>query len=364
VEGLRPPLLPGRGRPSTSPGGRLPWRACGLRFFTRRGERLVTASLLFVYRKIVIPMRSHRTGYFLSIAAALAWASTAPGLKYLIDTYGIPSLTLAFWRDAFVALACLAGVLLVRPRLLRVRAGEMRGLALAGVVSIGIYHALWIWSVALNGAAVAVVLIYLFPTFVTVGAWLLFREPIGRAHVAALALALIGCALVVRAYDPEVLRLSWLGALVGVLTALTHSVYVLFSQRSVATGSPWTTLTYTMLFGTLTLLALTLVTGPQQLAAVDGGAAPWLLIAALAIGPTLGGYALFTAALRHIPGRTAGLLAVTEAPAATLLAVLLLGERLEWPQVVGMGLILGAILLPRAITALQVRTLNARATTG
>jgi len=119
-------------------------------------------------------------------------------------------------------------------------------------------------------------------------------------------------------------------------------------QRSVASRSPWTTLTYTMLFGTLTLLALVLVSGPQQLVAVPAEPAPWLILALLAIGPTLGGYALFTAALRYIPGGTAGLITVLEAPVATLIAVALLGERLEWPQVVGMALVLGAILAPRA----------------
>jgi drug/metabolite transporter, DME family len=292
---------------------------------------------------------SPRTGYLLSVAAALTWAATAPGLKYLIDTYGVPSLTLAFWRDAFVAFACLAGVLLLRPAILRVSRADLRGFAITGVISIGIYHALWLWSVALNGAAVAVVLIYLYPTFVTIGGWLLFREPVSGAHIAALALALLGCGLVVRVYDPEVLRVSWLGALIGVLTALAHSVYVLFSQRSVASHSPWTSLTYTMVFGSLTLLALLLIGAPQQLMAVGTTPAPWLIIAALAVGPTLGGYALFTAALRHIPGRIAGLIAVLEAPVATLLAVLLLGERMAWPQVLGMALVLAAIVLPRTV---------------
>jgi drug/metabolite transporter, DME family len=311
---------------------------------------------------------SPRTGYLLSVAAALTWAATAPGLKYLIDTYGVPSLTLAFWRDAFVALACLAGVLLLRPTLLRVSRADLRGFAITGVISIGIYHALWLWSVALNGAAVAVVLIYLYPTFVTIGGWLLFREPVNGAHIAALALALLGCGLVVRVYDPEVLRVSWLGALVGVLTALAHSVYVLFSQRAVASHSPWTSLTYTMVFGSLTLLALLLIGAPQQLMAVGTTPAPWLIVAALAVGPTLGGYALFTAALRHIPGRTAGLIAVLEAPVATLLAVLLLGERMAWPQVLGMALVLAAIVLPRAVrtagAAIRRRAAAEQAITG
>jgi DME family drug/metabolite transporter len=143
-----------------------------------------------------------------------------------------------------------------------------------------------------------------------------------------------------------VFRVSWLGAVVGLLTAITHSIYVMFSQRMASTHSPWTTLTYTMGFGAVTLLLMLGVSAPQNLMAVGAEPTPWLVVLGLAIGPTLCGYALFTAALRHVPGATAGLISVIEAPAATLLAVALLGERLELPQVLGMALVLGAIFVP------------------
>jgi drug/metabolite transporter (DMT)-like permease len=288
-------------------------------------------------------------GILFGVIAAFAWAGTAPGIKYLIDVEGVSGLALAFWRDVFIAAACGAAVLLTRPHLLQVGRPALGKLALTGAISIGIYHAIWIWSVALNGAAVAVVLIYLYPTFVTIGGWLLYREPIGRVQVAALVLALIGCALIVRVYDPEVLRVSWLGALVGLLSALTHTVYVLASQRAVLTVNPWVSLAYTMLFGSIVLLALNLVAAPQRLFAI-GEAQVWLIILLLALGPTLGGYGFFTLALRHIPARTASLLSVLEAPVAALIAVALLGERLEALQIAGMTLILLAVALPHIVT--------------
>jgi Integral membrane protein DUF6. len=196
------------------------------------------------------------------------------------------------------------------------------------------------------------VLIYTYPAFVALGAWGLFREPITKAHLAALALALAGCALVVRAYDPAVLQISWPGALVGLLTALTHTVYVLIGQRNAPSVSPWSTLAYTMTFGALTLVALALAAdwiAPAEhsyLWAIETPDA-WVILAIIAIGPTLGGYALFTQSLRHIPGKVAGLISVIEAPVATLIAVTLLGERLEGLQVMGMGMILVAVVLPR-----------------
>ncbi|HET9222105.1 MAG TPA: DMT family transporter, partial [Roseiflexaceae bacterium] len=294
------------------------------------------------------PARGSNTGYALSIAAPLIWATTGVLIKYLLEM-GAPRLPIAFWRDAAIAVVCLGGLLALRPSALRVGRRELRGFALTGVISVGLYHALWVTSIDLNGAAVATVLIYTFPAFVTLGAWLFFHEPIRRPQIAALALALIGCALVVRAYDPAVLQVSWLGVLVGLSTGITHAGYVLFSQRAVQSHSPWVSLAYTMLFGTLALLAMNLLAAPRELFAIGDTALPWLVLLALALGPTLGGYALFTAALRYVPGRIASLIAVVEAPASALLAVLFLGEHMEWRQLLGLALILGAIGLPRLV---------------
>jgi|YNPMSStandDraft_1061717.scaffolds.fasta_scaffold03179_5 hypothetical protein len=73
------------------------------------------------------------------------------------------------WFDAgalarsAIGLVCSSGLLAFRPSLLRIGRRAIGHLALTGMVSIGIYHALWLWSVTLNGAAIAVVLIYTYP---------------------------------------------------------------------------------------------------------------------------------------------------------------------------------------------------------
>lgn len=294
---------------------------------------------------------SARLGYLLCVLASVAWAGTAPGLSYLLETQSAAPLALAFWRDAFIAVACLLGIAAVtlgRGRALpRVSAADLRGFAITGALSIGVYHALFVTSIALNGAALAVVLIYLYPAFVSLGARLIFKEPIGSAQVVALVLAMVGCGLLVRIYDPAVLRLSWLGMLVGVTSAIAHAGYVLFNQRAVSTHSPWLSLALTMSAGSLVLLLLNLLAGgPSHLLAVGTGSMSWLVLLGLALGPTLLGYGMFTISLRHIPGRIASLLMVLEAPLATLMAVLLLGEQIAPAQWLGIALVLLAAVLP------------------
>ncbi len=294
---------------------------------------------------------SPRAGYTLAIVAALSWAATSPIISFLLERYSIPALTLAFWRDALIAVACLAGIglgaLFSGQGLPRLSGAELRGFAVTGALSVGLYHALFVSSIALNGAAMAIVLIYLYPAFVTIGARLIFKETIGPMQLVALALAIVGCALLVRIYDPSVLRVSWVGTLVGIASAMTHAGYVLFNQRAMTRHSPWFSLALTMSFGSLALLALgAAANGPASLVQIGPGLTPWLIVIGLALGPTMAGYALFTTCLRHLPGRVASLIMVIEAPLASLAAVLLLGERLEPAQVVGMALILAAAVLP------------------
>ncbi|MEI7643570.1 MAG: DMT family transporter [Chloroflexales bacterium] len=291
---------------------------------------------------------STRTGYSLAIIAAVVWAATGPGISYMLNEYHMQPLALAFWRDAIIAVACMGGLLLAgRGHLPAISRRDLRGFAAIGTISVGVYHALFVISIALNGAAMAIVLIYLYPAMVSLGAWLIFKERIGAQQLAAQALAILGCLLLVRAYDPAVLRVSWLGVLVGVGSAIGHSGYVLFNQRAVSHHSPWFSLALTMSFGALTLLIINMVAiGPSGLVAVGTSLTPWLALLALSLGPTLGGYALFTISLRHIPGRIASLIVVIEAPIATLAAVLLLGERIEPMQTTGMLLVLLAAVLP------------------
>jgi DME family drug/metabolite transporter len=295
---------------------------------------------------------SARPGYVLCIVAAFIWATTSPGLGYVLHTYHTPALTLAFWRDVFIALTLVAGLGVASAvrgkglRWLRVERGALRGMALAGVAGIGLQHALLTPSILLNGAALAIVLVYTYPTFVTLGARVFFGEPIGARQLAALGLSFVGCVLLARAYDPALLQVSWVGVLAGLGTGLAHAVYVLSSQRSVEQNSPWVSLTIPMVFGALTLLVIaSVVQGPASLLAAGGGLDAWLWMAGVAL-PTLGGYSLFMLALRRIPGRVASLVVLIEAPVAAALSVLFLGERLDWPQLIGMALVLGAATLP------------------
>lgn len=304
-----------------------------------------------------------RMGYILCTIAAIVWAGTAPGIKYLLDVYQVPGVTLALWRDVFVTLVAGSVVMIFNRQALRIPWGSLRPLLILGVISIGIYHALWIWSVALNGAAVAVVLIYLFPTFVTIGARFMFGETLRWPQIVGLLLSLIGMVLLVKLYDPTQVRLNWLGITVGLTTAVLQAFYVLYTQRAVETVDPWASLTVTMASGSVALLAIIAMAPlvvPAQAPGLFqvGDVVAWGILLALAIGPTLGGYALFNMSLKYIPASIGGLILVLEAPTASAIAILFLGETLALLQYIGVALIVGSILLPTLVNTSATHTIK------
>ena len=166
--------------------------------------------------------RRRLNGYIISVLAAASWAFTAPGISYL-QRVNVPSLSIALWRDVFVALA-IFGVFAFKPAYLRVARQTLISLAIAGVVSIGLYHVLWVYSVRANGPAIAVVLVYTHNACTAPGAKLVFKEPLRALHTLALVISLVGLVFAVKAYDPSPWVSTHPTGLTGVLSSLAQTV--------------------------------------------------------------------------------------------------------------------------------------------
>lgn len=90
-------------------------------------------------------------------------------------------------------------------------------------------------------------------------------------------------------YNPGRLVANPMGVVAGIVAAVTYGSYTILSKRSLARYSSSTTVLYDLIFGSI---FLTLIFMPRlnQLWSLPGPA--WGLIVALALGPTLGAYAL------------------------------------------------------------------------
>jgi DME family drug/metabolite transporter len=286
--------------------------------------------------------RTHRLrGYVLILIAATLWGTLGIIFKALINDYGLSRITIAFFRASLSAAILMAALAIRRPSLLRIARRDSILFVTFGLFGIAGFYIAYITAIDLTGVSVAAVLLYTAPAWVAAISALFLGEAMTRRKLAAVALAMMGCALVARVYDVRGLRLNWLGIVAGLCAGLGYALYSVCSKVGVRRYDNWTVLVYGLILGTVFLVPLQ--SPPLIFAALrQPGAAVWLL--ALAVGPTLGSGLIFNAGVRYIPVSNASVVATIEPVVASVLAFLFLGERLDLAQLVGGALILAAVI--------------------
>lgn len=295
-------------------------------------------------------------GYTAALVSAAILSTTAILIRYLTQTYGLPALILACWRDLIVFFTLLPVLALSRGRLMRVAGRDLLYLLAFGLM-MAIFNSLWTLSVAFNGAAVATVLAYSSAAFTAIlGRWLL-KERLDWAKWLAVALSLAGCVLVSGVLDLGAWRGNLTGIITGILSGLWYAIYTLMGRSASQRGiNPWTTLVYTFGFAGVFLLGFNLLGGGFLPGAATRLAdflwlgnswLAWGVLILLAAGPTLAGFGMYNVALTHLPSAVVNLIATTEPVFTAVIAFFFLGERLTWVQVGGSVLVLGGVALLR-----------------
>ncbi len=282
--------------------------------------------------------RTDRHGLLLCALAAAGFGAMAV-LAKLAYAAGVSPLTLLAVRFA------LAGALLwplaarggapIRPD----RRAIAGGLALGGILyatEAGLFFA----SLTRLDASVAALLLYCYPALVVAGAVALRRERLTRRRAGALALSLLGVALVLVggtgvAIDP-------LGAGLALGAAAGYTGYILLADglgrrlgaaRLAALVCAGAAVTFTLAGAS---------TGQLDLAL---SAEAWGWIAAMALLSTVVPLVAFLAGMKRVGAGRASILSTLEPPVTVLLAFVAFGERLAPWQLAGGALVLAAVAL-------------------
>jgi drug/metabolite transporter (DMT)-like permease len=255
----------------------------------------------------------------------------------------------------------------VRPQWLRVGRSHRKFLLAYGFL-LSLFNATWTFSVALNGAAISTVLVYSSAAFTALLGWRIFGESLGPWKALAVLLSLAGCVLVSGAWSASAWHVNPAGIVIGLISGLAFAAYSLFGKAASNRGiSPWTTLLYTFGVAAVFLLGYNLLpaawpagTAPSLLW-LGASLAGWAVLVILAIGPTVGGYGLYTVSLTYLPASVANLIATLEPALTAGLAFFFLGERFSAIQLSGGLMILaGVILLRLREGALTLENLQSR----
>ena len=293
-------------------------------------------------------------GYLICLTGTVIWSSTAIFIRYLTENYHLPPLVLAVWRDLFLSVFLTLLFAVFWPARLHPGRRNLGFFVFYGLI-VSLFNSLWTISVALNGAAVSTVLAYSSAGFTALLGWRLLGEKLNLIKIIAVSLSLVGCIFVSGAYDLKAWQLNTIGIITGLSSGIAFAAYSLMgrtaAQRQI---DPWTTLLYAFAFATIFLFAYNILplNLPDGLASsnlfwLGDQWAAWGILILLAIGPTLGGYGLYTVSLAYLPASVANLIATLEPVMTAMLAFLLLGERFTSPQILGSALIICGVIVLR-----------------
>ncbi len=249
-------------------------------------------------------------------------------------------MTVVTWRALIGAavLGCLLAAL--RPDLLRIRARDIPFFALYGLLGVTLNFWMYFSAIKFIALAVAITLLYTYPAFVALFSALFLGERLTGGRLGAIALTLVGSALVAQVYQADLIRLNLRGILFGLGTGLSMAAYTILGKRAMARYTWCTVVLYAFAAGGF---FLALGSGPRLMAAASYPLVAWLWILGLTLIPSLGGYALYTLGLRDLPASQASVIATWEVVTAALLGWLIFGESLAPAQYLGAALVCFAI---------------------
>ncbi|MCB0100681.1 MAG: EamA family transporter [Anaerolineales bacterium] len=294
-------------------------------------------------------------GFMIALAATIIWSTTGPLISYIVVTYKLPSLVLAFWRDLFVAFGMFVGLLIFNRTLFALDRKHW-GLMVWYGISLAVFNSMWTFSVQYNGAAVATVLAFSSPAMTAILSRIIFKETFNRVKVISIALSFIGTILVAGAHNPAMWKLNPLGIIFGLMTGLMFAVYNLQGKTAGDRNiDSWTALLYSFAWATFFLFFFNL--GSDLFITKDpafsnlmwlGNSLPgWGLLFFLGVAPTLGGFGLYTLSIRYLSPTVSNLVATLEPVFTAVLSYFFLSEVMSNVQLGGSLLLLFGVILLR-----------------
>ncbi|HEX4215916.1 MAG TPA: EamA family transporter [Candidatus Dormibacteraeota bacterium] len=283
-------------------------------------------------------------GLLLVALAAVSWGTTGTTLELVGAGSAAVPLVVGAMRAVVAAPLLAGGARLTRTR---TRIRPRRPAFLAAGLCMAAYQVCFFSAVPLAGvAATALLAICSAPVLVTLLARLLLGEPLSRGRAAAMALGVAGAALLVGGAPSDAGPHFVLGCGLALGAGLANSLYAVVTKGALAGGTPLGLSAQTFAVAAVALLPV--LEPATTVATVVRG---WPLLLYLGAVPTAAAYCLYTTGLRRVPAGAAAVAGLLEPMTATVLGLLLFGERLGAPQAAGAALLLAGVCLTAAATA-------------
>lgn len=212
-----------------------------------------------------------------------------------------------------------------------------------GLVSIVFFSYCYFRNVEVSSAAVAAILMYTSPIFVTLLSAIFFKEKLTKSKMTALFLAIIGCALV-SGIAGGIGNTTPLGIALGLGSGIGYALYSIFGRFALDKGySPFMVTAMTFTFACVGVLPFINIAGLVTRLVSE----PKYILLALLMG-LIGSctpFALYTLGLRYMEAGKAAILATLEPIVTALVGTFFYKEPMDLFIITGIILVLVAGVL-------------------
>lgn len=281
----------------------------------------------------------------MAVVSAAAFGTLAILGKLGFDA-GLSSATLLQWRFGAAALVLIAAGRLRHPLAPRLRL-LLLGSGFVYTAQTGFFFA----ALERITAGTTALLLYLAPVFIVLYSLLLRRRP-SRGQLVAVAVGVAGLIVIVGL--PSQADANAAGLAAGAAAGATFAAYALSAEILFAGIPPLVITAHSVAGAAVGFVVVDLVrTGGI---ALPVGVEQWAIVAGAVAIPTLISIPLLFGAIARIGAGATAVISNTEPVFTLVLAATVLGEVVNWTQVVGGALILaGAFLAQRSATRPVVR---------
>lgn len=291
---------------------------------------------------------SARLGYISVCCAALLWAASGNAAKFLLQGEVTP-FQLVQLRTTTAAVLLFLFLLFRRRELLKIARSDVAYFIILGSILAVMLFA-YLYAISRIHVAAAVLLQYQAPAMIALYSFFFQRKNLSAFTVAAIVGAIIGCYLMVGAYNLNILDMNKAGILSGLASAVALALYSVRSEYGMRTYSAWTVLSYALL---VAAIVWNVIIPPFSAFAAHYSASAWGWIVYIGLFGTIAPFGLYNEGVKRIRSTHASITATLEPVMAGMIAFVFLGEVLTTLQIAGAGLVIASVML------IQVRTASA-----
>lgn len=288
---------------------------------------------------------------------AAAAYGTNPLFAMPLYSEGMSVDSVLFYRYA-IATVMLGALMLAKGEPFRVRRSDILALAGAGIL-FALSSLLLFASYNYMDVGIASTILFVYPVFVAVLMASLFHERISHITLLAIALALVGIALLSQGESESgETSVSLTGIILVVLSSLSYAIYMVAINKSRLRHISSLQMTfYSLVFGSLLFVVRLGFLSDLQM---PSGAISWVCVTSLGIFPTIISLLAMTVAIHDIGSTPTAILGALEPVTGLIIGIAMFGETLTGQSISGILLILVAVTLVIAAKPIMTMLRNRR----